>query len=92
MSSSNSVSKAAWSAERKRLRNRSVRSNVKSCTARAEKLISAEESDSAPQAVVAAISSVDKAVKKGVIHRNKGARLKSQLMKRLNALPEKGGG
>lgn len=77
-------SKAARSAERKRLRNRSVRSAMKTHIARAEKLIGTERSESVKPAVVMAISSVDKAVKKGIAHRNKGARLKSRLMKRLN--------
>ncbi len=93
MSSSRSANKVAQSAERKRLRNRSVRSAMKTYIAKAEKPIGTEESGSAQQAVGVAISSIDKAVKKGVIHRNKGARLKSSLMKRLNeTVPEKGGG
>ena len=91
MSSSKSVNKAARSAERRRLRNRSVRSSVRTYVAEAEKLSNAEELEPAQEAVVVAISSIDKAVKKGAIHRNKGARLKSRLMRRLNALPEKGG-
>jgi small subunit ribosomal protein S20 len=33
---------------------------------------------------VTAISSIDRAAKKGVIHPNKAARLKSRLMKRVN--------
>jgi small subunit ribosomal protein S20 len=40
--------------------------------------------ESASQKTMLAISSIDKAVSKGIIHRNKGARLKSRLMKRLN--------
>jgi small subunit ribosomal protein S20 len=40
--------------------------------------------ESAPQKIALAVSSIDKAVSKGIIHRNKGARLKSRLMKRLN--------
>ena len=86
-------SKAARSVERKRLRNRSVRSVMKAYTNKAEKLIGTEESESAQQAASLAISSIDKAIKKGVIHRNKGARLKSSLVKRLNqVVPEKSGG
>jgi len=34
--------------------------------------------------MVAVTSSIDKAISKGVIHKNKGARLKSRLMKKLN--------
>jgi len=42
--------------------------------------------------VVTAISNIDREVSKGIIHRNKGARLKSRLARRLNqATPEKKG-
>ena len=84
MPSSKSVSKTARLKERKRLRNRSVRSGVKTHVAKAGKLISTKE-ESAHQETVTAISSVDRAVRKGVFHRNKGARLKSRLMRRLSA-------
>jgi small subunit ribosomal protein S20 len=40
--------------------------------------------ESASQKTMLAISSIDKAVSKGIMHRNKGARLKSRLMKKLN--------
>lgn len=36
----------------------------------------------------AAFSKIDKAVKRGVLHRNNGARKKSQLSKRLNVLTQ----
>lgn len=84
MPSNKSLNKAARSAERKRLRNRSIRSSVKTHVAKAQKLIGAKEK-SAHRETVVAISSIDKAVSKGVFHRNKGARLKSRLMKKLNA-------
>ena len=41
--------------------------------------------EEARAATVAAISSLDRAAKKGVIHPNNAARRKSRLMKRLNA-------
>jgi hypothetical protein len=40
--------------------------------------------DDAARAVVTAISALDKAASKGVIHRNNAARRKSRLMVRLN--------
>ncbi len=76
--------KAARSAERKRLRNRMVRSAVKTYVTKAEKLIASRELESAKSAVTAAIRALDKAVNKGVIHRNTAARRKSRLMKKLN--------
>jgi small subunit ribosomal protein S20 len=73
----------AGTAERKRLRNRLVRRSVKTCMVKARSSIDAGE-ESAHQKTILAISSIDKAVSKGIIHRNKGSRLKSRLMKRLN--------
>jgi small subunit ribosomal protein S20 len=70
--------------ERKRLRNKSVRTFVKTCTAKADSLIDEKETEAAGGAVVAAVSALDKAVRKKVIHRNKAARRKSRLMKKLN--------
>ena len=70
--------------ERRRLRNKSVRSLCKTNITKAEKLISAGELEAAQKAVVAAISSLDKAAEKGVIHPNNAARRKSRLMQKLN--------
>ncbi len=86
MSTSGSVQKAARVAERKRSHNRSIRSTVKTSITKAEKLISSREAESARAAVVAAISALDKAVVKGVIHPNNAARHKSRLMKKLQSL------
>ncbi len=70
--------------ERRRLRNRSIRSLVKTNITKAERLIFSGELESAQAAVVAAISSLDKAAEKGIIHPNNAARRKSRLMKKLN--------
>ncbi len=70
--------------ERRRLRNKSVRSQCKTNITRAERLIVSGELEQAKEAVVAAISSLDKAAEKGIIHPNNAARRKSRLMKKLN--------
>jgi len=75
--------KAARAAERKRLRNRLVRRGVKTRVAKAKSAVDAGE-ESASQKTMMAVSSVDKAVSKGIIHRNKGARLKSLLKRNLD--------
>lgn len=84
MPGSKSINKAARSAEKRRLRNRSVRSTMGTHVIKASKLVAKGEAEPAQNAVVTAISSIDKAVSKGVIHRNKGARLKARLVKKLN--------
>ncbi|MFC2055961.1 30S ribosomal protein S20 [Chloroflexota bacterium] len=71
-------------AERRQLRNKSVRSLCKTNITKAERLIFSGEFDAAQKAVVAAIGSLDKAAEKGVIHPNNAARRKSRLMKKLN--------
>ena len=79
MSNIKSGNKAARAAERKRLRNRLVRRSLKTYLTKAK--VAADAGDeSAHQKTMMAISSVDKAVSKGIIHKNKGARLKSFLM------------
>jgi len=83
VSTSKQSNKVARAAERKRLRNRLVRRSVKTCMGKAKSSADAGE-ESASQKTILAVSSIDKAVSKGIIHRNKGARLKSRLMKKLN--------
>ncbi len=70
--------------ERRRKRNRSIRSLVKTNVTKAEKFILSGEVEAARPAVVAAVSSLDKAAEKGIVHPNNAARRKSRLMKKLN--------
>ncbi|MFC2022185.1 30S ribosomal protein S20 [Chloroflexota bacterium] len=71
-------------AERRQLRNKSIRSLCKTNVTKAERLIVSGDLETAQEAVVTAISSLDKAAEKGVIHPNNAARRKSRLMKKLN--------
>jgi small subunit ribosomal protein S20 len=83
VSTSKQSNKAARTAERKRLRNRLVRRSVRTYIVKAKSSADAGE-ESAYQQTMLAISGIDKAVSKGIMHRNKGARLKSRLMEKLN--------
>jgi small subunit ribosomal protein S20 len=67
--------------ERRRLRNRTVRSKVRSSVKIARAASGAEQKT----AILDAIRGLDKAVTKGVIHRNTAARKKSALARRLVA-------
>jgi small subunit ribosomal protein S20 len=67
--------------ERRRLRNRALRSKIRG----AIKLARAAEGASRAATVHEAIRALDKAVSKGVIHRNTAARKKSALARRLVA-------
>ena len=83
MSPSKQSNKVARQAEKKRLKNRLVRSSLKTHLVKAKSSIDAGE-ESAQQKTTLAISNIDRAVSKGIIHRNRGARLKSRLVKKLN--------
>jgi len=69
--------------EKRRLRNRTVRSHVRSALKTARTAVTTPGED-ARTAVLHAIRTLDKAVTKGVIHRNTAARKKSALARRLN--------
>jgi small subunit ribosomal protein S20 len=70
---------------KRRLHNRMVKSIVKTEVTKARQAIDTGVED-AEEAVRAALSELDRAAKKGVIHRNNAARRKSRLMKQLNAM------
>lgn len=79
-----SAQKQVRVSEKRRLRNKSIRSLAKTNVTKAEKLVFSGELEAAREAVVATVSSLDKAAEKGVLHPNNAARRKSRLMKKLN--------
>ncbi len=79
------VEKSARVSVRRRQRNVSLRSAVKTHITKAQSLINQRDLTSAEEAVRQAIVTLDKAAIKGVIHPNNAARRKSRLMKKLNA-------
>lgn len=75
--------KAAKVQERRRVVNRRVRSATRTAVKKALRALNGGEEQG--EAVRLAASKLDRAVTKGVMHRNAAARGKSRLMKRLNA-------
>ena len=71
--------------ERRRLRNKAVRSELKTRVKAAVRSAEAGAPESA-EALRMAVKRLDKAAAKGVIHKNQASRRKSRLMKRLGAL------
>jgi small subunit ribosomal protein S20 len=73
--------------EKRRAVNRSTKSIVKTQVTKARYAIGTENvsNEQTVEAVRLAISELDKAAKKGVIHKNNASRRKSRLMKQLNA-------
>lgn len=79
-----SAQKAARAAGRRMIRNKSSRSQLKTEVARAEQLIAAGDAEAAKGAVATAVSSLDKAAQKKMVHGNNAARRKSRLLKKMN--------
>ena len=73
--------------EKRRLRNRTFRGAARAAVRDARVGIETGKPDKA--AVIEAISRLDKAAEKGVIHKNNAARRKSRLMKALAAAEAK---
>ena len=68
--------------EKRRLRNKSVRSEMKSRTKRAQAAAEAG-ADDVEELTRLAVQRIDKAAAKGVIHKNQAARRKSRLMRKI---------
>jgi small subunit ribosomal protein S20 len=79
-----SVIKDVKRSEQRRLRNQAAKSQIKTLLKKAKSAIETK-AEGADATVVAAISTIDRTVKRGIIHANAAARRKSRLMKRLNA-------
>ena len=80
--------KTARVQERKRIRNRLVRNATRTQIRRAQESITSGESASTLEEVKKALSALDRAAHKAVIHRNNAARRKSRLMAKANTLSE----
>lgn len=85
MTHSRSAEKRVRQAERRRVRNRSVRGATRTQIRTALPLIGEGRIEEAGAAVREAVSALDKAAEKGVIHANNAARRKSRLMLKLNS-------
>lgn len=84
MANTKSALKAIRVAERRRRRNLPIRSGVKTAIRHAVTSIGEGNLETAQERVIHAISQLDKAASKGVIHRGNAARRKSRLMRKLN--------
>jgi small subunit ribosomal protein S20 len=65
-------------------RNRHVKSTVKTALRRYSDTLAQGDLESAGDKLQVAVKTIDKAVSKGVVHKNAAARKKSRLAKRLN--------
>lgn len=74
---------------KRRTRNRRITTRMRTNIKLAKQSIEDADVSKAEEAVMKAISSLDRAVSKGVLHPNNGARRKSRLLARYNALKNK---
>jgi small subunit ribosomal protein S20 len=68
--------------QKRRARNASVRSNVKTAVKNAREALAAKDPSKLKEALTDAVRSLNKAASKGVLHRRTAARRISRLMKR----------
>ena len=78
-----SAAKAMRQSLRRRARNIKVKDKFKDAVKMVKKLITAGKKSEAMEAMKKAMSTLDKAVKTNVIHKNKSSRLKSRIAKAL---------
>ena len=70
----------------RRLRNHSQRAAVRTAIKKLDAAIEANDAESAKAAYLASVSIIDKATIKGLHHKNRAARLKSRLNKKVKAI------
>ena len=90
MSESKSADRTARAQEKRRICNRVIRGRTRTILRSARQSVAAGDADQARDAAAVAIVCLDRAGTKRVFHRNKVARLKSRLLKQVNALETKG--
>ena len=72
--------------EKRRQRNLAVKSELKTLVPRTREAVEAGDKEAAIEALRIASRKLDKAVSKGVIHRNQAANRKSKLARRVQSL------
>ena len=72
--------------EKARLRNKAVKSELRTYTRKFQTAVAAGDAEQAAEAAKVANRALDKAVSKGVIHKNQAANRKSSISKAANKL------
>ena len=86
MANSSQARKRARQAEKRRTQNASQRSMVRTYIKRVDAAIAANDAGAAATALTDASPLIDQMVSKGIMHKNKAARHKSRLNKKVKAL------
>jgi len=72
--------------ERRTARNRAAQGKLRSSLKRARIAVAAGQAEGAQRAVAEAVPVIDRAIGKGILHKNAAARHKSRLMRRVAKL------
>ena len=86
MANTPSAKKRAKQAEKRRSHNASLRSMVRTYIKNVVKAIDTKDAEKAQAAYVLAVPVIDRMADKGIIHKNKAARHKSNLTAQINAM------
>ncbi len=86
MANSAQAIKRARQSEKRRQRNASQRSSMRTSIKKVIAAINAGDREAASQAYTAAVPAIDSAVSKGLIHANKAARHKSRLNQHIRSI------
>lgn len=81
--------KALRQAKKRTLRNAKVKEGIEYLRRTVRKALETKDAKTAQETAKALIKSIDKAVQKKVLKMNTGSRLKSRLVKKINALTAK---
>jgi len=86
LANTKSAIKRLRSAGRRRRHNQIYRGRARTAVKKARRLIDESRLEEAREAVRVAVSALDKAAQKGVVHKNNAARRKSRLVQQLNQI------
>jgi len=89
MANIKSSSKRVLLAQKATAKNKSAKSLIKTNIKKFDAAASGGDRETAENAYRTAVKTVDRAATKGLIHKNKAARRKSTLTKKLNAIADK---
>ena len=89
MPNTKSAAKAMRQAERRRVNNLKTKTKFKAAVKKVKKLVTETNAKDAVTALKDAMSAMDKAVKRGVMHKNTASRKKSRLAKSIGKLEKR---
>ena len=80
------ASKAGRQQVQRARRNRSAKTETRTILGRANRSLDSGDAEAAEPAVMLAVRTLDRAVRKGILHKNNAARRKSRMMAKLSSL------